>query len=131
MTLKEIEQHTKILGWLHIIGHAFFLLAGICAFLVLTSVGGLAIVGGEPEAMGVFGIVAVFTAGLMLLLALPGLLAGYGLLKRRSWGRILAIIVGILNLPNFPLGTVGGIYTLYVLLQSEANAYFGGKELAI
>ena len=42
--------------------------------------------------------------------------AGYGLYHRASWGRIVAIIVAILNLIRFPLGTALGIWTLVVLL---------------
>jgi hypothetical protein len=57
-------------------------------------------------------------------LAIPGLVAGYGLLTWKSWGRILAIVVGILSLINFPLGTAVGIYTLWVLFQEEATDYF-------
>jgi hypothetical protein len=126
MTTREIEQHVKILGWLHIVGHALFLVIGLFIFFLLIGIGA---VSGEAEAMGVLTIVGIFVGGIMLVLALPGLAAGYGLLKRRSWGRLLAIVVGALNLPNFPLGTVVGVYTLYVLLQNEASAYFAGEKI--
>ena len=43
------------------------------------------------------------------------LLTGYALLTRQPWGRILAIVFGILALIHFPLGTALGIYTLWVL----------------
>ena len=61
---------------------------------------------------------------------MPGLLAGYGLLKRASWGRVLAIVVGVLGLFNFPVGTVIGIYSLWVLLQNAATDYFTPAESA-
>jgi hypothetical protein len=57
-------------------------------------------------------------------LALPGLAAGYRLLKRQAWGRILALVVGFLDLVNFPVSTAIGIYTLWVLLQDSAATYF-------
>lgn len=125
MTTREIEQHVKILGWLHIVSHALFLIIGLFVFFLLVGIGA---VSGEAEAMGVLTVVGTFVGGLMLILALPGLLSGYGLLKRRSWGRILAIIVGVLNLPNFPLGTILGAYTLFVLLQDQASTYFAGEK---
>ena len=59
-----------------------------------------------------------------LLLGIPGIVAGYGLLRRRAWGRILAMVVGFLGLVNFPLGTAIGIYTFWVLLQNAAADYF-------
>ncbi len=60
----------------------------------------------------------------MALLALPGLLAGIGLLRRRNWGRIVAIIVSFLNLLNVPIGTAIGAYSLWVLFQDAATEYF-------
>ena len=41
--------------------------------------------------------------------------AGIGLLKRQSWGRVVAIIAAVLALIKFPFGTALGIYTLWVL----------------
>jgi len=61
---------------------------------------------------------------LLVVLGLPGILAGYGLLKRRSWARGLAVALGVLNLFNVPLGTVIGAYTLFVLLQDDAAEAF-------
>ena len=43
------------------------------------------------------------------------LLTGYALLTRQPWGRVLAIIFGVIALIHFPLGTALGIYTLWVL----------------
>jgi hypothetical protein len=45
-------------------------------------------------------------------------------LTRRSWARPLAIVVGILSLPNVPLGTIVGLYTFWVLSQPPARTYF-------
>jgi hypothetical protein len=42
--------------------------------------------------------------------------AGWGLLERAQWGRIVAIIAAILSLIRFPLGTALGIWTLVMLL---------------
>jgi nitrate reductase gamma subunit len=51
-------------------------------------------------------------------------LAGYGLLKQRQWGRVVAIVVGVLNLFAFPLGTTLGVYALVVLLHGDCNRIF-------
>jgi hypothetical protein len=56
----------------------------------------------------------IFAAGLALV-------AGYGLLNRRPWGRIVAIIAAILALIKFPLGTALGIYTLWVLAPGASG----------
>lgn len=127
MTERELNQHVKIIGWLNVAGAALFLLIGAFVFLLLVGVGAAS---GDAEAVSVLSVVATFVGGFMLVMALPVLAAGYGLLKRRSWGRILGIIVGVLNLPNFPLGTIIGVYSLWVLLQSEAEDYFSGAKMA-
>jgi hypothetical protein len=59
-------------------------------------------------------VATVFTAALALV-------AGYGLLNRRPWGRIVAIIAAILALLKFPIGTALGIYTLWVLAPGASG----------
>jgi hypothetical protein len=121
LSMTDLRTHVTVLGWLYIIGHIIFLIIGAFVFVLLTSIGAIS---GDSEAMVVLGIVAALVAGLLTLLAIPGIAAGIGLLQRRSWGRILAIVVGILNLVNVPIGTVVGAYTLWVLLQENATPYF-------
>jgi hypothetical protein len=63
----------------------------------------------------------VSLVGLGLAVAgVAGLAAGWGLLQRAPWARILAIVLAILSLPAIPFGTALGIYTLWVLLASGA-----------
>src|SRR5512132_3591542 len=91
---------------------------------------GIARVTGDPEPMWILSLVGTSVGLLMAALGLPGLLAGYGLLTRKSWARILAIVVGILSLLNFPIGTAIGIYTLWVLTQPVASEYFAAPTPA-
>lgn len=60
-----------------------------------------------------------------LALAVIGFMVGFGLMERRPWARTLAIVVAIIALLNPILGTVLGIYTLWVLLPSDAEAEYG------
>jgi zinc-ribbon domain len=64
---------------------------------------------------------AGFIGALLFATAVLGFLAGWGLLNYRSWARMLAMIVGIIALIHFPLGTALGIYTLWVLLPAESE----------
>jgi len=64
----------------------------------------------------------ISTMGLVTLcLAAAGFAAGFGLMERRPWARTVAIIVAIIALLNPILGTLLGIYTLWVLLPGEAE----------
>ncbi|HEV2383033.1 MAG TPA: zinc ribbon domain-containing protein [Terriglobia bacterium] len=56
--------------------------------------------------------------------AVIGLAAGWGLLDRRLWARMLAIVIGCLSLLSFPFGTALGIYTLWVLASAGADVEY-------
>jgi hypothetical protein len=58
---------------------------------------------------------------LVLAKGAAGFLAGWGLLQREPWARILTIVLAFLSLINIPFGTALGIYTLWVLLPATAD----------
>ena len=125
-----MRDHVRILAYLHIV---FGALGTIAAVIVLFVFGGIAgIVGatnpGDPDAwhvaMPVIGVVGLVICGFVLLLSLPGLIAGFGLLRFRPWARMLAIVLSALDLPGVPIGTALGVYGLWVLLQPETERLF-------
>ena len=125
-----MRDHVRILAFLNIVLGG---LGTIGAVIVLFVFGGIAgIVGaanpGDPEAwhvaMPILGIIGLVISGFVLLLSLPGVIAGFGLLKFRPWARMLAIVLSALNLPGIPIGTALGIYGLWVLLQPETERLF-------
>jgi hypothetical protein len=59
-----------------------------------------------------------------VLAAVLGFVAGWGLLERKSWSRVVAIILGVLSLFDVPFGTAIGIYTLWVLLPAKNEEEF-------
>jgi len=113
--------HVRVLGWLHIIFGAFGLLA---AFAIM----GGSMLGGmfSGSATGMIGVtmVGTFAAIIVAAYAIPGLLAGWGLLTLRPWARILTIVLAIFELLRFPFGTALGVYSLWVLLSAEGSALF-------
>ena len=124
-----MDTHVKVLGVLYLVVSGLTLLTAL--FLVL-AIGGVAgIVGmtaaGSEEAavsIPILGIAGTALGALLLLLALPGLLAGWGLLSYRPWARILALVLSLLNLLNIPFGTALGIYGLWVLLNKDTERLF-------
>lgn len=121
---EQMGLHVTILGWIFIVGNGILLLIGCLGFMLLTGIGSIAAANSDPEALGVLGLIGTVAILFFAVLSVPGLAAGYGLLKRQTWGRILAIVVGILGLVNFPVGTAVGVYALFVLLQDAATDYF-------
>ena len=63
-----------------------------------------------------------------MLLSLPGIIAGIGLLKFRPWARILTIVLSALNLMNIPFGTILGVYGLWVMLSDEGSRLFATRQ---
>jgi hypothetical protein len=120
-----METHIKIVGWLYIILGILGLLA---AAIVFVAVFGGGLISGDRTAINVTLIVAIAVSGFLLLVSAPGILAGVGLLNYRSWARILALILGVLNLPAFPIGTILGAYTLYALLDDESSRLFAARS---
>jgi hypothetical protein len=58
----------------------------------------------------VFGAIFLFTAK--------------GISNRKNWAKIVGILLGVLMLPGFPVGTVLGIFVLIGLLSQDANTWF-------
>ena len=121
MTEEKLRQHLEIVGWLDIIGSAFFFAAGLFVFLFFT---GMGVMAADPEALGILGVVGTTAGGFLVAVGLPGMLAGWGILERRPWARVLAIVVAILLLFAVPIGTVIGLYALWVLTNEGADRYF-------
>jgi hypothetical protein len=59
--------------------------------------------------------VVPFIVAITVVMASLAVVAGYGLLTRRSWARVFAIVLAVLALFKIPFGTALGIYTLWVL----------------
>ncbi len=123
-----MQQHIKILGWLHIVFGILGILLGIVGLMVFGGLAGLVAAtdntGDAATGMAILGVIGVVVLIVALVLAVPGLIAGIGLLGYRSWARILAIIISALDLLHVPFGTALGIYGLWVLLSPETEALF-------
>jgi len=127
MKERDWDLHINILAWLNIFGSALFLAVGVIGLLFMAGIG---LASEDPLAFQILGIVGLMGAFFFALLALPGLAAGYGLLKRHPWARILALIVAFFNLANFPIGSAIGVYAFVLLLQNGMAEYFTTPKTA-
>ena len=96
----------------------------LAAILTTIAIAGGGLLSEDETAIAVTSTVGFIIGGFIALMGIFSLIAGVGLLKRRSWARTLTIIVSVVNLLNFPIGTALGGYALYVLLQDESKAEF-------
>jgi len=111
-----MEKHITILGALYI---AFGALGALMALIVFAAIVGGGLMSRDMEAVAITAGVGTVVAIFLLLLSLPGIIGGFGLLKRKSWSRILVMILACLNLLNIPFGTALGIYSLWALTRPE------------
>ena len=107
-----MRKHVRILGWLHIALGIVDLLIGLMAFGILSGMGALS---GDLTAFGIMSLIGGFAGTFMLIMSLPNFICGLGLL--RDWGGwviLLAVILGLFNLMNVPVGTAIALYTFWI-----------------
>lgn len=119
------EDHNKFLGWAHLAYGALFTLLGLAIGLFLIIFGAtLGNGGGRDDPPGL--LVAGLGALMMVIycgLALPSVIAGYALLKRKKWAKIAGIIAAVFASMSFPFGTAVCVYTFWFMFSEP------GKQL--
>lgn len=130
-----MQFHVKLLAVLHIVFACLAILVGLGLFVMF---GGLAAIVAVTESgsdafagMAVLGAIGTFLLVLLLVLSLPGLISGVGLLYMKPWARILGLVVSALNLLSFPFGTALGIYGLWVLVNQETGRLFDQRPAPV
>jgi apolipoprotein N-acyltransferase len=117
VTQGRIERHLRTLGFLWLIVSGIHLISGFRLFTLGRFGFPFFHAPFVPFLAGMFGALGVVA----MISAVVGLLVGWALLQHEPWGRMLAIIVGIIILPRIPLGTALGIYTLWVLVPAQSE----------
>lgn len=118
--IKMAKVVIQIMGWLSVLLAVAFLLISIFGSVIIgISAEDSPIVG--SLIVGITGfIVAVVTLGVGVLY----LVTARGIVNRRNWAKVVGIVLGILALPGFPIGTVLGVLILVGLLSSESQGWF-------
>lgn len=106
---------------------ALFGLLGLCGL----SIGLIAVwTSPGPQQDTLIATVALMFAALAIILIFGAFaVVGWGLWNLKSWARMAAIVLGVVQLPGFPIGTIIGALTLWYLLSDpDAKAAFGVAE---
>lgn len=119
-----MDKHITILAVLYIAFGVIFLLLGVFLFVTIAGAGWMS---GDSDAIAITSGVGGLLGALFVIMALPSLFAGFGLMRHAAWGRILALVLGAINLFNIPIGTALGIYTFWVLLNDQTQPLFGAS----
>ena len=78
----------------------------------------------DPTALKVLAIIGTPLIVLLLLFGGAMIAGGVGLLSCKSWARILTLVMAALGLLNIPIGTLKGVYIIWVLVQQETVSLF-------
>jgi len=119
-----MEKHINVVAALQI---GFSILGIIIGGVIFTLFFFLGDFVEDNDAQVVFSIIGNVVMVVILILSIPGIIAGIGLLKRKEWARILTLILSVLDLINFPIGTAVGAYSIWALVQPEVVEQFKTK----
>ena len=119
---SRVRAHIRLLGILWLALSAFNAVAGAVLFILANTLFLHLPMTGENA--GWLHPFFHLIAWVVVVKAAAGFAVGWGLLQREPWARILSLIMGFLALLNIPFGTALGVYTLWVLLPSDAEAEY-------
>jgi hypothetical protein len=123
-----VQSHVDFVGVLFIVWGLLTILVGVSTLAL-----GVSAVALIPSASrgGAGGFAAGVTAAVFTTLAIIAILwgsahvvVGVPLRRRRSWARLMALMLGSVDLLLLPYGTALGVYALWVLLNEEGKALF-------
>lgn len=132
---RDMSTHINILAWLFIgtavlyglIGTTLMIVPGVLQHIPIT-------IGPFGHGMQTvdpwrFALTIMRIVGFAIIVASAGTAAaGVGLMQYQSWGRTLAIIMSVILLLKFPIGTAAGIYGLWVLLSAEGREHYQARS---
>jgi hypothetical protein len=120
-----VKQHITAIGALNIGLGILGVLIGCVVLAATVGPGLIALsVEGDPLPLGILSTIGGFVFLFLVLLSVPGIVGGFGLLKYKPWARYLTLIVAALSLFNVPIGTAVGVYSIWVLVQDETAKLF-------
>jgi hypothetical protein len=122
---SKMKKHVTVVGAIHIGFGILGLIGAVAVFFALNFAKGF--VENEEVPTMVLKFLSLSLPLLIGFLSTLGLVGGIGLLAFKPWARYLVIVVAALGCLNIPIGTLKGVYTLWVLLQDETIKLFETK----
>jgi phage shock protein PspC (stress-responsive transcriptional regulator) len=119
---SRVQEHIHLLGILWLAISALNAVGGVILYIIANTLLAHLHEMGAPEApTGFLRPLLSVVAILILAKAACGFIAGWGLLHREAWARIITLVLAFISLFNIPFGTAIGVYTLWVLLPRQAQ----------
>ena len=120
------EEHNKTLATLHFVYGAMHALT-LLGLLLLVVVVDVAMPAADAISSSWIVVAVVVFVVLLFAVGVLPLIVGYGLTKRKSWAKPLALVLAIVSLINIPIGTALGIYSFKFLRSEGGVRLYGGR----
>jgi len=130
----NMEKHISLVGVLNIVYRAWTMIWGFVLLVIAAGFDTIMYYLSRERHLHlhevpdfVFELIPYILTGfgiLIILVSVVGIIAAIGVLKLREWARILMLIVSFFNLLRFPLGTILGAYSIWVLMKDETIQAF-------
>jgi hypothetical protein len=123
---SKMKKHVTVVGAIQIGFAILGLIGAVAVFFALNFARGF--VENDETGSMVLRFLSISLPILLVFLSTLGLIGGIGLLAYKPWARYLVIVVSALGCLNIPIGTLKGVYFLWVLLQDETVKLFEQKQ---
>ena len=117
-----MDQHKKVLGIIYLVTATLQII--VLGFLSTIFSFIIAMVSKEASGDGAWVLEMVSSIlrwlpwTIIIIISIPSLIAGFGLINKQPWALILALVLGCLKLFSFPIGTAIGVYSIWVYVES-------------
>jgi hypothetical protein len=119
MEESKLKKHITMVGAVQI---SFSLLGLLIAFVLFFALSfARSQVGDNETGKMVLGYLIIILPLVIGFLSALGLVGGIGVLAFKSWARYLVMIVSALECLVMPIGTIFGIYAIWVLSKNETK----------
>jgi len=121
MEENKMKKHVTVVAVLQIVFGAINIFGAVALAFVFGFVDQFV---DDPTAIKVLDIVSIPLMTIIGCVGAAMVLGGIGLLSCKNWGKVLTLVMGGLGLLNIPIGTLKGVYIIWVLVQPETTALF-------
>jgi hypothetical protein len=129
-----MEKHVTLVGILNIVYRSMAIIGALILFALAFGFGYLMEFISRfdhngmheipSEVLNIVPIILTFVGVLIMIFSIAGIIGAVGVLKKKEWGRITLLIVSFFSLLSIPLGTILGVYSIWVLLNDETIHLF-------
>jgi hypothetical protein len=123
-----VTTHVDLLGVLFIIWGLLTTLIGVSTLALGVAAAALVASrsGGSQVAAGVTAAAFTTLAVMAIIWGVIHVVVGVPLRRRQAWARLVALMLGSVDLVLLPYGTALGVYAMWVLLNEKGKVLFAG-----